>query len=165
MKHTACDFQDAVARATRHGGWDESLDELLRAHLDSCEHCRELAATAGWMVTLAGDARNEPALPDPGLVWLQVRLEEVQQADERAQHPLEIAHVAALVVGAVGGVGLLVWEGSPLQQLWPKLRATLAAGQFDPAGLDLASPAMSAVALGLILFALLVLLRPVFTED
>ncbi len=141
------------------------MGESLRAHLDSCEHCREIAAAAGWMATLAGDARSDPAPADPGLIWLRARIEEIQRADERAQRPLVIARVAALVVGAVGVVSLLVWEGSPLQQLWPKLRATLAAGQFDPAGLDLASPAMSAVALGLILFALLVLLRPVFTED
>ena len=161
MKSTACDYEDAVTKAARQGGWDESL----KSHLDSCEHCRGISATAGWMATLAGDGLRDPALPDPGLIWLRARIEEVQRAEERAQRPLEIAHAATLVVGTVGAVGLLAWESSPLQKLWPKLQATLAAGRFDLTHLDLASPAMSTVALSLIVFALLLLLRPVFAED
>ncbi len=161
MNTSTCHYEEAVTKAARLGGWDESL----KSHLDSCEHCREVAETATWLTTLAGKGPHEPALPDPGLVWLRARLEEVQQAEERAQRPLEIAHVATLVVGAVGTVGLLVWESSPLQKLWPTLQATLAAGRLDLTHIDLAAPPMSTVALSLIVFALLLLLRPVFTED
>ena len=169
MKSILCDYEDVVAKAARHGGLDESLDESLGeslgAHLDSCEHCREIAAATGWMATLAGDARSDPALPDPGLIWLRARIEEIQQADERAQRPLEIAHVATLVVGAVGAVGLLVWEGSPLRDLWPKLQINLAAGPFGLTSIDFASPAVSTVAFGLLVFALLLLLRSLVAED
>ena len=69
------------------------------------------------------------------------------------------------IPGTVGVVGLLVWEGSPLRGLWPKLQATLAANSFDLTRIDLASPAISTVTFGLLLFALLLLLRPVLTED
>ncbi len=161
MKRTACNYEDAVAKAARQGGWDDSL----REHVGSCEHCREIAAAAGWMATLAGDARNDPALPDPGLIWLRARLEEIQQADERAQRPLDIVNIAALVVVAVGAVGLWVREGLPLQELWSKLQATLTSGRFDLTYLDFASPAVSTVAFGLLVFALLLLLRPLVAED
>ena len=161
MKNSRCDYEDAVAKAARQDAWDAPL----KGHLDSCEICREIAATAGWMATLAGEARSESTPPDPGLIWLRARIEKIQQAEERARWPLEIAHVAALVVGAVGAVGLLVWQGSPLRELWPKLQTNLAAGSMGLTSIDFASPAISIVAFGLLLFALLLLLRPVFTED
>ena len=165
MKGTQCDYEEAVEKAARQGGWDESPDESLgeslRAHLDSCGHCREIATAAGWMVTLAGDTRNDPALPDPGLIWLRARIEEIQKANERAQRPLEIAHVAALVAGVVGAVGLLAWEGSPLRE-W---QAALPEIQVALAPVDLGSAGVPAVALGLTLFALLLLLRPLLAHD
>jgi hypothetical protein len=65
--------------------------------------------------------------------------------------------------GTVGGVGFLVWEGSPLPR--PVAETTSHATSFDVTRIDLASPAISTVTFGLLLFALLLLLRPVLTED
>jgi len=169
MNSIRCDYEDVVAKAARHGGLDESLDESLGeslgAHFDSCEHCREIAAATGWMATLAGDARSDPALPDPGLIWLRARIEEIQQVDERAQRPLDIAHIAALVVVAVGAVGLLVRESSPLREWWPELQAALPEIQIALAPVDLGSAGVLTAGLGLTLFALLLFLRPLLAHD
>ena len=169
MKSTACEYEHAVAKGVRQGGWDEPLDESLgeslRGHLDSCEHCRGIAVTAGWLATLAEDARSDPALPEPGLIWLRARLEEVQKAEERAQRPLEIAHTAVVVVGAASIAGLWVSEGAPLQRWWLKFLAVLQDGQLHLTHIDFSSAGVSTIAFCLMLLALLLVLRPVFAED
>ena len=73
--------------------------------------------------------------------------------------------------GAVGGVGFLVWEGSPL----PRPVAETAQATFGrhlvrrdphrPCFADHIDGYLWFAPLGLLLFALLLLLRPVLTED
>ncbi len=161
MNTSTCHYEEAVTKAARLGRWDESL----KSHLDSCEHCRDVAGTAAWLATLAGNGPREPALPDPGLVWLRARLEGVQKAEERAQRPLEIAHTAVVVVGAASIAGLWVSEGAPLQGWWLKFLAVLQDGQLHLTHIDFSSAGVSTIAFCLMLFALLLVLRPVFAED
>lgn len=111
LRQTPCDREREVLRAIAR---DEGAPEA-QAHLAACSRCREAAAVAKWMQSLA-DTSDEPhALPDPHVLWLKAQLVHRWNATRRAEAPIdamERIQVAALLIGLAG---VLVWQ---VPRLW-----------------------------------------------
>jgi predicted anti-sigma-YlaC factor YlaD len=137
MSQTNCSQESAVARATRSGEWNESLE----IHVRACAACRSVRETAGWMQALAQRTATEAreSLPDPQILWLRAQLSERQAAAERAHKVLQWVEVAC-VAAACAGLGLwLAWNwsavgreignglGWALFEAWPALWSNVSA--------------------------------------
>ncbi len=94
-------------------GWDD----LTRAHIAECAHCREVAQIAEYMRNIAGIREGGNALPEAEQVWLTARILAIQAARERALRPLVIAEIAvraALILALVAGI---TWLWSSFQSI------------------------------------------------
>ena len=95
-----CTYEAAVARAASTGDWSNEL----RAHVEQCALCGEVALVAG----VLGSERRQPPpgdVADFGQVWWMAQLRARRAAAERATLP--IAVVEAVAVAAVAVLGSL----------------------------------------------------------
>jgi hypothetical protein len=152
MPNEICPHEAAVLEAGRSGRWEASL----RAHFDSCPHCREAVRIAGWMQTLAATTVKHHSLPDPDLLWIKSRLFGRQEAADRASQPLVLGDMLArAIVGAFAAAWLaLSWPGmqSYLVGWWNESGATqgLVQSTANPWPITLLSVSAALVLLGVV---------------
>ena len=104
MKPFECEFEAEVLAAALQSGWPERTDAGLRAHVESCAICAEVA-----LVTRALDESREELgvramVPDSGRVWWQAQLRARREAAQAAGRPITAAQVIALA-SAMGLLG------------------------------------------------------------
>ena len=154
MKQINCHQENAVLRSARTGQWNEPL----KAHVAGCAHCREIADTTRWMLSMAElpefAREGSAALPEPGLLWWKAQLAQKQRASERARRRLDWMESAmpAAIVLAVAGAFALFWPQVQAQfpvllnELWPQLsEAASAASPLPAVYSSLAIPVIFAV--------------------
>lgn len=103
---TGCSHEREVLDLVAIGQWPARADAALRAHVDSCASCAELASVAD-AVREWGDAVAVPRLPDASAVWHRAQRRARESAARAASRPVWVAQAAAVAVFVVA----LVWMG------------------------------------------------------
>ncbi|MHB0971916.1 MAG: hypothetical protein ACYC7A_21500 [Thermoanaerobaculia bacterium] len=98
MSASHCDRASEVLADIASGQWPDAAPHGLRAHVESCLSCAELALVAGAL--LSDRLANEPivALPPSGAVWFRMQ----------ARAKRDAATVAARTVGRVQAIVMMV---------------------------------------------------------
>jgi hypothetical protein len=109
MNLTSCPHESELRNLIEHGQWPV-IEPNLRAHMNSCCSCGDLALVAeafqhARAVTIA------TARPvSPGILWWRAQLRRRIAAVERIGRPLLGAQLFALAVTLLSGLGFAVFE-------------------------------------------------------
>ncbi len=159
MKPAQCAYEEAVARAAQSGDWSPAL----RAHVDQCSMCSEVALVSSFLQSESELARAEAVLPDPGGIRWKAQLASKHAAAERAVRPIALMERLALACAVpVFGIGLLwnwqlilAWFGRATRFWTPQM----------PAAAQMNLPLLFATALFLLLPVLLFGLYVSWSEE
>jgi hypothetical protein len=111
MRKRFCEHEPRVLEAATAGSWEPAL----RAHLEQCPPCAEVALVAGFMnATEAGTAGVH--LPDAELVWWKAQLRARRAAAEQATRPIALVEKVACAGGGLALIAVLAF-------LWPYVQA------------------------------------------
>jgi len=110
MKQYFCPQHDAVASAIRAGNWPDGCDPALRAHVESCASCGDLALVAQTMRQVHAETTMAARLPAPGIVWWRAQVRRRNAALASVMRPVAVAEKIAVVVLLVAVIALGVWQ-------------------------------------------------------
>lgn len=99
---TGCTREPELVEAIRAGRWPEACDPALRAHVDACGSCAELAAI---VVPLTGEHQAllaEATVPSSAIVWWRAQRRVRQEAAARAAQPVTV--VQGIVLACAAGL-------------------------------------------------------------
>ena len=111
-----CDREQDELDAIAAGRWPERCNDSLRAHVNACGVCADLADVAGAVVDDRETPWSEGHIPSAGIVWWRAQLRAREEAARAAGRPV------AFIQGVAGSVAL--W-------LLVSLVRTLPAGYFS----------------------------------
>ncbi len=100
MKPLECKFESEVLAAVLEARWPERVEPELRAHVDGCAICAEVAAVGKALEADREILRIEAVLPDSGMVWWRAQLRARREAAKMAGRPITAAQVLALASAA-----------------------------------------------------------------
>jgi hypothetical protein len=104
-----CSRRDEVRDVLAQGHWPEACEAELRAHVDGCRACGEMAMlTQSFRVAREGAAAQARPVP-ANLVWWRAQLRRRQAAIEQVSKPIWGAQIFAVVVSLCAAVGLAGW--------------------------------------------------------
>ena len=155
----ACAREPEVAEAVRSGRWPLGSEPELRAHVEECRRCSEMAMlTAAFLQARAQavGAADLPraGVPNAGLLWWRAQLRRRNAAMARVNRPLAGAQGLALlaIIGAVAALaGWLGQHGVRWLGWWDGVRQAVA-------GVDLPAMVHGAGTLGFVVVGSLALL-------
>jgi hypothetical protein len=112
-----CDREGDLVAAIASGAWPETADGELRAHVEACTDCQELAGLVVLMHDDRDDVQASALLPSAGQVWWRAELRARYEAAQRVQRPMTIvqAVAAAAFVGVLLAFLGIIW---PLVTNW-----------------------------------------------
>jgi hypothetical protein len=119
MTDDLCPREAEVLRACESGDWaglgepalpSHSSQSELRAHLATCESCREVEAVTR-VLMLSVEAESAEPIPDAADVWWRAQWQARQDARARAMRPLDTIERAEPLVALVAVATLLVMRG------------------------------------------------------
>ncbi len=99
-----CPRESDVLDLVAVGQWPARADADLREHVDECQICRDLAATAMAFSELDHEPTGDLRIPDASIVWYRAAVDARREATRRAKAPFVLVETAAAV--AVAG---LLW--------------------------------------------------------
>jgi hypothetical protein len=138
-----CGWEDRVQRAARGGFWNPGL----RAHVEQCAVCADVALVAGAMRAEAVASQVDRTVPEPGRVWWRARLLARHEAVARATRPIAVWERFASVVG-LGAVITVVWRFWPAVTAWAmQVQQAWVLGEATGLGVLFTSVALAAVVL------------------
>ncbi len=100
MKLVECEFELDVLAAALHS----RLPDHLRAHVEACAICSDVAAIAGAIDDAREEMRASAVIPDSGRVWWLAQMRARREAAKAAGRPITAVQVIALAC-AVGLLG------------------------------------------------------------
>jgi predicted anti-sigma-YlaC factor YlaD len=100
-----------MKQAIAQGHWPSSCPAELRAHVESCTTCRDLAAVTEAMLSARAVSVAQPQLPPAGIVWWRAQLRRRKEAVERINLPIWIAQIFAMSLCLLMVAGLLASRG------------------------------------------------------
>jgi hypothetical protein len=106
-----CDREQDVLDALAAGRWPARCDEDLRAHVDTCAICRDLADVAAAFADDRDDAWRDVRVPSAGIVWWRAQLRAREDAARAAGRPV------AFIQGVAASVA--VWLATALLRAIP----------------------------------------------
>jgi len=122
MSILECEWEERIARATGDGHWDDDL----RAHVDRCPVCADVALVARTMhaESIANRVRTE--LPDPQRLWWRARVHARRETVARATRPIAAWELVASTTGLLAAVAAvwLFWPSPDVQQAWMVIETT-----------------------------------------
>jgi hypothetical protein len=147
-----CDREEEVLDAVAAQRWPHRCEDELRAHLNSCHSCADLADVAAALLEDRNAAWSEARVPPPGVVWWRAQLRARVEDAKAAGRPvafvqgvaasvavwLIVALFRALPAGLLSGWRL--WAASVI----PAVTSSMA----DLAGMTAAIPLMVFVIVG-----------------
>jgi hypothetical protein len=104
MNPVECEFEPEILAAVLQSRWPERVDEQLRAHVECCTICYDVAAIANAIDDAREDQRASVVVPDSGRVWWLAQLRARREAAKTAGRPITVAQVVAFAC-AVGLLG------------------------------------------------------------
>jgi len=140
MNPVECQFEADVLAAVLQSRWPEQVDAGLRAHVETCGICSEVAAVAGAFDGDSDGLRASAAVPDASRVWWRAQLRARREAVEAAGRPITAAQVMALAC-AMGLLGACFGATST----W--FQSALGWAASSVAGIDIAAMAAGAAAM------------------
>ena len=104
MNSVECEFEAEVLAAVVQSRWPETTDPVLRAHVESCGICSDVAAVAGVIDGCREEMRSTAVLPDSGRVWWLAQMRARREAAKEAGRPITVAQVLsfACAMGLLG---------------------------------------------------------------
>jgi hypothetical protein len=133
---TACEHEREVLDLVAIDQWPQRADAALRAHVDACEACAEVASIAT-AVREWGAVAAAPRMADSSVVWHRAQLRARAEAARAAARPVWIAQVFALVVFVAGLIWFgpsQTWYASVWDRMTPSVSLTAAATSTLPPG-------------------------------
>jgi hypothetical protein len=100
VKLMECEFESDVLAAVLQS----RLPEPLRAHVETCAVCSDVAAIAGAVDHAGEEMRASAVVPDSGRVWWLAQMRARREATKAAGRPITAIQVIALAC-AVGLLG------------------------------------------------------------
>jgi len=135
MTKLTCAREKEVEELVNRGQWPQACAEELRAHVEGCRACSDLALVAQAFQAAHASAIATPTLPSAGALWWRAQLRRRNAAIERIGRPIlgaqifAFAMVLLVAAGALAGqmrrgFDLSAWiEALPralhLEALWP----------------------------------------------
>ncbi len=111
MTRNECIHEPFVVEAVLAGQWPEQANEVLVAHADECEVCREVAV----LTTLIHDdherSRFEVQVPAAGQVWWRSAIRARLESTQTAMRPMSWMHAvtAAITAGVLLALVTAAW--------------------------------------------------------
>ena len=139
MSHRACPFEDRLLASVTAGDWPDSANPELRAHVEHCATCADLAMVGGLLRHDHAAALAEADVPSSGQVWWRAQVRARAEAQRAAARPLFVAQAVA----AAAMVGLLA---AGVSWLWPMMPA--ATGWLHASGVQSGLGAVAWLAIG-----------------
>jgi len=104
MNPVECEFEAEVLAAVVQSRWPERADPVLRAHVENCGICSDVAAVAGVIDGCQEEIRSTAILPDSGRVWWLAQMRARREAAKEAGRPITVAQVLsfACAMGLLG---------------------------------------------------------------
>lgn len=133
MRPTECQREQDLMDAIASGRWPHRADAGLRAHVESCDVCSDLADV---VVPIRVDyefALRQARVPTAGAVWWRAQLRAKLDAQAAAARPLRAFTAVALasVTGLLAAVVTMAW---PLIRTWLWALGVDAPALPDPSG-------------------------------
>jgi hypothetical protein len=121
VKLVECEFEADVLAAVLQSRWPDRVDDSLRAHVESCAICSDVAAIAGAIDEAREEMRAGAVIPDSGRVWWLAQMRARREAAKAAGRPITAIQVLALAC-AVGLLGACfgatsLWFQSALRRI------------------------------------------------
>ena len=111
-------FESEVVAAAIAGRSPGQFDAELRAHLDACSSCREVAEISRFLSAERRTAHAEAHPPTADLVWWRAQRRARLEAARAAEAPVRTAQLVAVAFAALAVVVLGWWVfGSMLAEL------------------------------------------------
>ncbi|HSL22420.1 MAG TPA: hypothetical protein VK886_12870 [Vicinamibacterales bacterium] len=132
MTASDCRWEQDVLDAVAARRWPDRCDDALRAHVEQCGVCADVAAAA--RAFLDDDEAPAANVPPASIVWWRAQLRAREDAAVAAARPLHVA-----VGAAIGCVAALL--GLVLIALAPAAAAQVRAVASSVAGADFAGAA------------------------
>ena len=113
-----CPHERALVTTVIAGHWPEGADAALRAHVDECEVCAEVALIAGSFQAEGTLDRDAVHVPAAGQVWWRAAIRARLEASQRVSRPFSwlFGISVACAVGLAIAIVQLLW--SPVQVAW-----------------------------------------------
>src|SRR5207237_7087672 len=87
--------------------WPDACDAELRAHVDACASCRELALVAGNVLTDANAAMREASIPSSGAMWWRIQRRTHAEAARSASRLITFVQIGSIAAVAIVAIALL----------------------------------------------------------
>jgi hypothetical protein len=110
MMLRSCPREKEVRELVALGHWPQACAPELRAHVNQCRSCGDLALVAEAFQQARVQAAGSATLIAPGVLWWRAQLRRRNQALERIGKPLLGAQVFALAFTLLLAVGFVVWQ-------------------------------------------------------
>ena len=110
MNALPCPRESELWTAIAAGRWPDAADAELRAHVEGCASCRDVAVVAVALARDAQDLRHASTPPSSAIVWWRAQMRARQEAARAADRPITvvqgiaIACAAGLFVGLAGSI-------------------------------------------------------------
>jgi hypothetical protein len=109
MTPADCRFETAVLEEIEADRWPSSSPAELRAHVETCPVCADVALVAAEMRAADGAPTAPLILPSAGQVWWRAELRARQEKAQLVQRPMLAVQVVAAVVALLGFATALRW--------------------------------------------------------
>lgn len=165
-----CRREDEVLGALRAPSWRGRMDPELRAHVDGCGPCSELAALADALLDDHRTLVTEAQVPSSAIVWWRAQMRSRREAQQAAAQPITLVQGLVLACAAglvVAAAGFFVPTFRRALQWFASTGLPLPALPISRAPEVLASPIVLVAGAGLLLCAVIVpvLLYLTFQEE
>jgi len=155
----ACAREQELAEAVRSGRWPLGCEPELRAHVEGCRRCGEMAMLTAAFQQARAQAVGaadlpRPGLPNAGLLWWRAQLRRRNAAMARVNRPLAGAQGFALLAMVIAVTALAGWQarhGVDWLGWWDGVRRAMA-------GMDVPAMLHGANTLGFVVVGSLALL-------
>jgi hypothetical protein len=105
MTRLTCAREKEVEELVQRGQWPQACAEELRAHVQACRACSDLALVA--QAFRSAHATAMPALPSAGALWWRAQLRRRNAAIERIGRPILGAQIFAFAMILLVAAGAL----------------------------------------------------------
>jgi hypothetical protein len=115
-----CPCETEVLGLVSIGQWPARADAALRAHVEDCDVCGDLASAAAAILELRDGPDQPVSVPDASVVWYRAQIHARIDAATRATRPLRMVQAAGAV--CFMAVALAWWNAgtSWLGYLWSR---------------------------------------------
>lgn len=110
MRLKSCPHEKEVKELLKRGQWPQASAPELRAHVDACRSCGDLALVAEAFQKARVEASGAAPQVSPGVIWWRAQLRRHNAAIECINRPILGAQIFALCITLAMTVGLAVWQ-------------------------------------------------------